>query len=75
MIGSSSTAHETLSYEVPPTPVHVLQEIGINRCVVPVAKLSEALLNAAPAPTSGLASRLGTLISDDLPAEDDIYKA
>ena len=74
-IGSSSTAQETISEEVPPTPVHVLQEIGINRCAVPAAELSDDLLNAAPAPTSASASRSGTSISDDLPAEDDISRA
>lgn len=74
-IGSSSSAQETHSDNAPPTPVHVLQEIGINRCAVPAAELTEEILNAAPEPASKSTARTGTLLADDLAGEEDISRA
>lgn len=59
-IGSSSSAQVPQTDVIPPTPVHVLQEIGINRCAVPAAELTEEILVAAPQPTPASTQRTTT---------------
>lgn len=68
-IGSSSSAIEPNSEVVPHTPVHVLQSIGINRCAVPAAELTEDILTAAPAPSSAASTPPGSTANLDLPDE------
>lgn len=68
-IGSSSSAMEPNSEVVPHTPVHVLQSIGINRCAVPAAELTEDILTAAPAPSSAASTPPGSTANVDLPDE------
>lgn len=65
--GSSSNTEDRVSDEIPPpTPIPVLQAIGVNRCVVPAEELSEEALLAAPVVVA--ASTASTPPSED-PAE------
>ena len=45
-IGSSSSAADAHEAILPPTPVPVLQDIGINRCAIPAEELTEEALLA-----------------------------
>ena len=45
---------------LPPTPVAVLQDIGINRCAIPPAELSEEIHNASPLPVQSTSQEMAT---------------
>ena len=74
-IGSSSSAMDSTSEDVPRTLVHVLQAIGINKCDVPATELTDDLLTVVPAPSTASADHPGTPANVDLPAEDGPSRA
>lgn len=74
-IESSSSAMDLTSEDVPPIPVHVLQAIGINKCAVPAAELTEDLPTVAPATSTASTDHPGTPANVDLPAEDGPSRA
>lgn len=55
--GSTSSADDMPPEEIPPpTPINVIQEIGINRCAVPAKELTEEALLAGPATATELSA-------------------
>lgn len=50
-----SSAPDNLSDEIPPpTPLHIIQEIGVNRCAIPREELTDEALLAEPGSDAGL---------------------
>ena len=57
-IGTSASAASSAGEIPPPTPIATLQSIGVNRCAIPAAELSEETLLAEPAAVSELSAPL-----------------